>query len=339
MRGPIALAAVVWGWTLCSGGIAAAQATKRITYADGRLWLLSPSAGLSSLIPGARDAVQERAPEGIFDMCARQGHPLIVTCHGERCGSFAIWRRSEGTWSIESTVKTNGDNVVAMVCSEEATTLLTNRRAIQIRQGKARSGGHDWKPSKRWPEPIVTAAHAQGDAVFVGLDAGEWGGGLLRIDMTTGRTTMLGGKKSDEICGALLDPVNAIAAAPWNTGCVVAAVGLSHFHTRGRLIEICGTKLRPIGGSAEPSRADASKAVDSEAFYGLVRSGNVLWAAGRQTLYRVDENSTKPVPLPALRPVAGIGVSFEVPGLVVLVKNAHSGMAVGAGEVPDLLAR
>jgi hypothetical protein len=298
------------------------------------------------VILGESSATDERTPALAFDICSRQGKPLIVTCHGERCGSFAVWRRSEGTWSIESTVKIDGDNVVAMVCSEEATTLLTNRRAIQIRRGKARSGGQGWRLplSRRAPEPIVSAVHAQGDAVFVGLDAGEWGSGLLRIDMTSGKTTMVGGPDPAEIGGALLDPardpVNATAAAPWAPGYVVAAVGLSHMGRQyGHLVEVCGTKLRAIGGFAEPSRSHGSKADDSDALYGLVRSGNVLWAAGLRSLYRVDQNSTKPVPLPALQTIAGIGVSFEVPGVVVLVKNAHGGMAVGGGGVPDLLPR
>jgi hypothetical protein len=343
MRGPMVAAAVVLGLIMSSGGVAAVASTKRIIFADGRLWLLSQSGALSSLRVGDQSATHESTPALVFDICARQGKPVIVTCHGKRCESFALWRRLDATWSIESTVKIDGDNIVAMACSEEATTLLTNLRAIQIQRGKTRAGGQGWRPSNRIPAPLVTAVHAQGDAVFIGLDAGEWGGGLLRIDLISGRTTTVGGKDPGEHCGAVLDPacdpVNAIAPAPWNTGCVVAAVGLSHLGSHGRLVEICGSKLRPIGGITAPSGSHRRSAVDSEAFYGLARSGNLLWAAGLTSLYRVDENSTKPVPLPALKTVAGFGISFDIPGLVVVVRSAHGGMAVGGGGVPDLLPR
>jgi len=343
MRGPVVVAAVLLGLILPSEEVAAAHATKRIIFADGRLWLLSHSGRLSTLGLGERSATDESTPVPVLDMCARQGKPLIVTCQGKRCESFAVWRRSDATWSIESTVKIDGDNIVAMACSEEATTLLTSLRAIQMQRGKTRSGGQGWRLSNRIPVPIVTAVHAQGDAVFIGLDAGEWGGGLLRIDLISGRTTTVGGKDPGELCGAVLDPacdpVNAIAPAPWNTGCVVAAVGLSHLGTHGRLVEICGSRLRPIGGITVPSGSHGRRAVDSEAFYGLARSGNLLWAAGLTSLYRVDENSTKPVPLPALKTVAGLGISFDIPGLVVVVRSAHGGMAVGGGGVPDLLPR
>jgi hypothetical protein len=317
--------------TLSARVRAADGSPKRVVFADGRLWILRASGELWSLKPGDQASKKESMPALAFDVCARDGTPLVVTCNGDRCGSFAFWRRDGGTWSIDSKVEIKGDNVVALSCSHEALTVLTHTRVLQVWRGAVRAGGDGWRPRDRAPEPLVTSVHANGDSVFVGLDAGEWGGGLLRIDMKSGKTSVVPG------IDPRMDPVNAIETEPWNPACVVAAVGLQHFGPSGQLVEICGEQSRTLYSASAGDSAPG--AGDTEAFYGLARSGNVLWAAGRGGVYRVEKDSVKRQPLPNFQVMDGLSVSLGIPGLVVVLRTAHGGMAVGGRGAPTLLSR
>lgn len=70
------------------------------------------------------------------------------------------------------------------------------------------------KPLKHWPAEavLVTPKH-----VFVGYNAGEFGGGLQRIDRTTGIVSNIDDIDGD-LCGGNLnpacDPVNGLATIP-----------------------------------------------------------------------------------------------------------------------------
>jgi hypothetical protein len=162
--------------------------------------------------------------------------------------------------------------------------------------------------------------------------------------MTGGKTNVVERKDSGAICGEPLDPacdpVNAIETEPWNPACVVAAVGLVHLGHHGRLVEICGERIRTLYSAPDAdSPTYQGRAVETEPFYGLVRAGNTLWAAGVSGIYRIQKDSVKRQPLPRFQVVAGLDMSLSIPGLVVLRTNAHPGMAVGGGGVPALLPR
>src|SRR6185295_5454288 len=111
--------------------------------------------------------------------------------------------------------------------------------------------------------------------------------------------TVIERNASGELCGGPLntgcDPVNGIVTAPWKPTCVVAAIGLVHFESSGRLVEICGDTVRRLffrplarGAPRQNTSTDDEKDSATVAFFGLTRVGEEVWAVGIDGLYRMD---------------------------------------------------
>jgi hypothetical protein len=225
-----------------------------------------------------------------------------------------------------------------MGCGQAALILLTSRRLIEIRPG--------WRHSvalsgELYPPRVLAALHATPDQLFVGFNDGEWGGGLRRIERATGRFETIG--KGD--CGDLLDPhcrpVHGMETLPWKPDCILAAVGLVHFLPEGHLVRVCGTKVTLAYSKAIESgfEREGQSPNGSVAFFGLARQGDVLWAAGVNGLYRVRAvGPVDMVPMPRFKPVGNFHVSFDVPGIVLLVTQINRRASVSSGA-PMIVAR
>jgi len=98
------------------------------------------------------------------------------------------------------------------------------------------------------------------------------------------------------------------------------AIGLVHFSPHGRIVEICGDNIRRIyfralghpSGARKPKSGD--EPFETEAFFGLVRTGKDVVAVGIDGVYRfgISKDPTR-VPLPAFESIGNIGVSFAFP--------------------------
>jgi hypothetical protein len=308
---------------------------KRIVFAEGRIWIVANDGHLWSVKPGDAAARHEAVATPTEDICVRDGAPLLATCGGENCGTYVFRGHVSGGWSTVASVDT-GDTIWRMSCSHEAISLLTNRRVIQIVDGKIRRAGGGWQPRIG----THTSFLGRGDSAFIGIDAGEWGGGLLRVDMASGKpsTVQPDGSGCGDPLDAGCDPVHALEVSPWNPECIVAAVGLKHLRWHGRVVEVCGDRIETIYEATIKDRG-------TEPFYGLARAGNVLWAVGQTGMYRIERGSaTVRREVPPLHSLGGIPISLEIPGLVVasgqlLGRSAHAGLAVGGGTFPVLLSR
>jgi hypothetical protein len=195
----------------------------------------------------------------------------------------------------------------------------------------------------------VTSIHATADHVFVGINAGEWGGGLRRIDRRTGKVTVIEKNSMGGLCGGPLntscDPVNGIADEPWKPGCVAIAIGLVHFSPHGRIVEVCKDEVRRIYfkdfGNSGPrnEQRQGDEPFKTVAFFSLVRAGNELMAAGIDGVYRFDGTANpKVIPLPKFEVIGQVGVSFDLPD-VVLVLTAINQRRSMSGNIPLLVPR
>lgn len=187
---------------------------------------------------------------------------------------------------------------------------------------------------------LVSTLHVERDQLFVGVNRGEWGGGLLRVDLKTGTVTHID-RRTGELCGGPLnadcDPVHGVVSEPWNSGCVVAAVGLVHMIPHGRLVEICGEKVQTL--LSRPYKIEAPSGRDfiaTVAFFGVARAGDVVLATAIDGLYRVSAQSVEREPLPQFKDVGGIKVSFEIPGVILVLTDVNRRKSV-SGSVPLLV--
>jgi hypothetical protein len=314
---------------------------KRTVYGDGQLWVLSDAGQLSAIREGNDVSVRESLPEPALDLCAQNDRPVIATCSKNPCDKWTLRRKAEGQWIIEATIPTEHDRLVAMNCSEKAIMLLTSRRLIDVTGNSQASTAL----SDELPPSLVASTLVTTGSVFVGLNRGEWGGGLRRIDRRTGKITTIEKNETGALCGGPLntncDPVHGIAIIPWKPTCAVAAVGLIHFLSHGRLVEVCSDGVRVLYEKPyERSELGSGRGTNfnSVAFFGIANVGKSLWAVGMDGLYDIKEETVQSRSMPQYKEVEGIFVSFDLPEFVLVLTNINQRLSV-SGSSPILVPR
>jgi hypothetical protein len=342
---------------ICLTGVAKAQPTeperpgqadflKRALFAEGRLWVLSDDGVLSSIGPAADERERESTPGKVLDICALAGRIALVAADEKGGSSWSMYiHRIEGAWAQFAAVRQEGDGLVGLTCGANDGELITNKRLILLRQDEVGLASMIPLPLMgHLRGGLITSLHSEPNAVWTGIDAGEWGGGLMRIDMGSGKVTTVEENTSGALCGGPLnsacDPVNGIEDEPWKPGCLVVSVGLEHLLASGRLVEVCPTGIRtlfelPLG--AEVGRD--GRPLNTVPFFGLVRAGNTIWAGGADGLYQVTESGAVRVgAFPAFKNVGGVYVNFNNPHFVLVLTQINRRAAV-SGRTPMLVAR
>jgi len=314
----------------------------RAVYASGRLWLLTDAGILSSLAPGEAHRTVEAVSQPVFDICSRGDTVVAVTGARDKSGPWTIRRSPD--WSVVATVPRGGDGSAAMLCSGSSIQVLTARRLLSVTAASTKALD---LIGTLGPGNIASIL-ATPASIYVGFDAGEWGGGLRRIDRSTGKISVVASNASGGLCGGPLntdcDPVNGLAAMPGRPGCIAAAIGLVHFASHGRIDVICGDRVRelyvkPLGGQPPGTPPRGMDPYITVAFYSLIASGETLWSAGVDGIYAIDASGkARKTPIPAFQTVDGVAVSFALPHLVVVVTEAGRRNSVSTGA-PLLVAR
>lgn len=326
------------------------QMIYRAVFASGRLWLLTDDGALTSLAEGELRRTAHDLGAPVADICASRGSLLAIT--GRRRGNEAltVHRLASGRWQRGRTIPQSGASLTALSCGAAGEMLVTSDRLIDVVSGE----GIELRVSDAaFRTPLRTVVHATPDALFLGHNSGEWGGGVQRIDRRTGEIAAIERNETGERCGGPLnsrcDPVNGFAESPWRPGCVAAAIGLSHFFTRGRIAQICPSGVEELTAVPDPdlhdpeterSGTDArSRRYETVAFYGLAARGNELIAVGHNGLYRIGaEGQAAYRRFPRFTQVDGVFVSFELPDVVLVLSQLNRRASVG-GSAPLLVIR
>lgn len=321
------------------------QPVVRAVFADERLWLLLIDGTLASMSQTDSTVGPVALKGKVQDICKSKDRLIAVVTDAD--DRWLVQEHSSGDWSVKATISADGEVPVALACPDQTDQIIivTNRRLVTVQEGGTRSV----RLAGEVQSGLVNAvAFAEGGKVWVGLNAGEWGGGLWRIDVKSGTVEAVERNRSGDLCGGPLnggcDPVNGITSAPWDRSCVVAAIGLVHFMSHGRLIEVCDTDIRriyfkPLAPQPPRGTLDDGEPSSTVAFYGLARSGRTVWAVGLDGLYGFSgEREPEFRPLPKFENRAGYLVSFEVPGVVLVMTGANQRAAL-SGSVPIMAVR
>jgi hypothetical protein len=315
----------------------------RAVFAQDRLWLLSDSGRLSSVAAGQQAPQQAGLLERVLDICGVQGELRALTCISKACTTWSLERHRGDQWVEEAQVRADDDRVMALACSAQGHTILTSARLVEIRGSQVSAKAL----SARFRRSSVTSIRVVGDQLDVGVNAGEWGGGLRRIDRRTGNVSVVERNETGELCDGPLntscDPVNGIAEAPWKPGCVALAVGLVHLMEHGRIVEVCGDQIQTTYTKAPTSSDHESEATSfkgaSVAFFGVIRVGDQLVAAGTDGIYRFRASGPPEwTALPEFESIGGIAVSFAVPDVVLVLTDVNRRRSV-SGSVPLIVPR
>jgi hypothetical protein len=314
----------------------------RAVFADGRLWTLSDAGTLSSVAEGQDTRVVETLPEKAFDLCVLDRHPMVIT--GAYSSEWRLRQRAEGAWSVVAAIQTEGDLLLAMDCAANRVTLLTTRRLIDLDRNRQNTVMLSEMPNRG----SVSMPYGTPDHFFVGFNAGEWGGGLRRIDRHSGKVTVIEHNATGELCGGPLntscDPVTGIVSVPWKPGCIAAAVGLVHWRSRGRVVEVCGDQVKRLYYKSYGDNPSGGSTKDDEpfstvAFFGLTRDADTLWAIGIDGIYSIGPDGTaKVIPLPRFKEIGGINVSFDLPEFVLVLTNVNQRRSI-SGAMPIVVPR
>jgi hypothetical protein len=319
----------------------------RAIFAGGRLYLVAGNQRLLSLAEGERTLTRHDLGAPVLEACVQGGEPVALTLADGAARSWTLRRLHGGQWLSERAVPREDEEPVALACTAQGAYLLTSKRFIDMTQPRAAVLRLQGAPL----QPLVTAAvHVTPEAVFVGLNAGEWGGGLKRIDRRSGRVETIERNAYANSCQGPLntacDPVQGLAAIPWRPDCIAAAIGLIHMMAHGRLTMVCPGRVEQLYAVAMSEIEDPEGALDAArggygavAFFGLAAVGDSLIAIGHNGLYRLASDGTAShVPLPRFIRVEGVLVSFALPD-VVLVVTGINGRASMSGAVPIMAVR
>jgi len=304
----------------------------RAVFADARLWVLNYWGELSSIIPGAKARVSAGLADRVLDVCTADGAVQILSCAREACNTWTLRRRTEGGWTTLATLPAESDVLAALSCTRARTIVLTEHRLIQISDGKS----VPLRLSQKIDGGIRVSLHLTPEHVFVGINVGEWGGGVRRVELETGRVSVI-----EKITGG---PVHAIVDDPWQPGCLLAAIGLVHLGARGWIAGLCEQDVREVyaralGNPEDPDEPGRARSDSFEAFFGLARVGTQLVATGIDGIYRFDgPGEPARTPLPEFETIGDVEVSFALPDVVLVRTNINRQASLG-GAVPLLVPR
>jgi hypothetical protein len=295
----------------------------RAIFYHNSLWLLSDSGDLYQIPQTGSEAKKVSVPSPRLDMWKQSGGPGIITCDSKECKRWSILHWKKGGWWEETRIETDGDRLLGVAADENGVVILTNKRIVNLNSAKIEVVNIYGKLGPG----IITAIHPAQDSLLVSTNAGEWGGGLWRVNRKSGQVN----KVTGDFLGSDM-PVNAIVDEPGKTGCLVVATGLVHMEAHGAIIEMCGNKMRQLYSK----RYDKFSTV---AFFGLANDHSVTWAAGMDGLYKIDFKGDGAFsPLPEFRNVGGFNVSFGMADLALVQTRINQRHSV-SGRTPMIVSK
>lgn len=309
-------------------------------YAENRLYLVS-AGQLFSLTEADHDARREDAGAKVRDICRVEGGLVALTA-GATAESVVLRRHTAEGWAAPVPIATKKDESATLFCEGKSAMLLTDTRLITESAGQTSELA--LKGELRWGLPATLATT---DAIYLGINRGEWGGGLQRIDRATGEITQIEDMIPDSCEGLLntnCDPVNGLAVLPWRPDCIAAAIGLIHEYGQGRIVTVCGDKIEPLYVKQFGERFANTSLPEDEAyqtlpFYALMPAGDTLMAIGQDGLYTINSSGAATLEtMPDFKTIGPFHVSFARPDMILVLTSVNSRMSIG-GAVPMLVAR
>jgi len=317
--------------TLEAADIESSPRIQKIVFAANRLWILNQNGRLQSLNL-KEGGPQEVAPEKfVFDIYHDPDKQLYVLAGGSRDTSrMHVWRRTETTWIKVTEIPIGpGEAVLGLHKYRDSLLVLTDRE-IHLQEGPDKWRSIAVKGEIRGAYQTAFAVTDDG-YVYVGINRGEWGGGLFQVNLKSGEVKQLKKVGKPKSCEGPLnpecDPVTGVIRDPENPSCVIASIGLRHFLEHGRLVRVCNQSISVVFSKSYrdiSSKKDAN--VDTvfvdnstEAIFDLVAEGQGYWAVTGRGIYHFTLNSEPTFQkLPNLVNRSGLHMSDAIPNVIVV---------------------
>ena len=300
---------------------------KRAAMADGRLWVLSQAGELWTIQEEVSGAEKRPTPERVIDICARDGQLTALTAPRLYSTAWTLRRWTGAGWTTLATLDEHGSALAALACDTGGVIVLTANRLITFRD----NGRTEVALSQRVPGAVIGAYLVTEDMIFVGVNAGEFGGGMMRVRRRDGATTQIEDNSWGDCEGPLggCDNVDSIVPSPWTPGCVATAIGrfgIGYYGGQGRIVEVCGERVIPryfrpyCLDQPDPPPAPGREPYCTVSFFNLFPMGDKLQAIGSDGVHLIDRTGAgQRSPIPEFKPYGPFGVSFAAPGYVLVI--------------------
>ena len=296
--------------------------------AGGKLWI--SSFGALVAIDEATNVRHVEIPNGLIDVAKWKGEVWALRRRADlpvpspsqsRYSAYVV--KGGRMFELPPLLATTAEGPQGLAMSASGprlvgrTTLWTlDRNASRWRETKLK---RDAGPDRAGVMSL--AATTDGRAIYVGWNAGQGGGRLERIDTATGRVTQ-----------RTTLPVTGLAADPAQSGCVLAAYGLSQATTQGRLARVCGEAETTI-----LEHKDAGSAGASEPFFGMAADGDAIWAVSSKTLYRLSPKGQETFPIGDWVWLSDLKVTRPAPGAILVLTDLNAHFST-SGSTPLVIA-
>lgn len=295
------------------------------TVADGKLWLTNGEALVSfALADGTRTT---HFKDGVAAMTKSAGRLWVLK---SQAGTYRLLEWKDSRFAVgPSFVPAKDERVFAMTATAAGPVIVSTHMVRVATDTGLRSVVLASNPTGPMPGGIVTVgAPETGGTVYVGVNRGEWGGGLTRIDLATGAVDKIEDVKRFVFNGMVLDKVmddiTAVIADPLHKDCVIVAAGEIHFLVSGRVLRVCGTKASLVFTQIRKQTINGRTIEMQEAFFGLAPARDGFWATGTGCAYRFQ--GAKPpqqLDCPELEDWHGIQLTRALPGIVLVATEAN----------------
>lgn len=256
--------------------------------------------------------------EDVIDILANGPHLWALIAVDENQNVVRDLRQAE---SVEKRVNFEG-SPIALFATDRGPGVLTTTTVLL-------------PTSNGWSRRLMAAelsrqAHVSAlteNALLVGYNRGEWGGGLRRVDVATGTVSFVR-EPGNEGCEGRLNPacspVVGIISDPRNDECVLIGASLAHLSGRyGEVMRVCGNSIEPVFDDPLPivPNSIVYRPGQTWPFSSLVATEEGWVAVGQDRFARFNDGAVAMHETPPLRAWAGLQVSAEVDG-VVFVESA-----------------
>jgi hypothetical protein len=301
-------------------------------WSDGRLQAWSE---------GAENGKDVMVPTLVRAFCVHENDLFLATGNwGE--GTVRLWAGAPGAWSVAAAfAESESDPFLALDCSGPQPVMLSARairlptegRSIAIASGEGSPFG-------------ASSTLTHGGFLYAGLNAGEFGGGLMRFPLTGGEGEYLDASDPQELCGGVLNkdchPVTGLAVDPLRPDCILASVGLNHMSlSLGSVVRICGERISLT--YAKPYTLDENWKFDPEnigganpsvAFYSLTGNERGVWAVASDGTYHFGKDAEPEFsPFPRFFHFPESGVDWSNPEFVLIATTKNQRFSVSGGSL------
>ena len=314
----------------------------KVLDSHGLWWILDDQGALRTL-DGNRISVQ-RLGGPVRDIVRTPSGDLLalIQMRGSRRALLMI-RVPSGAWVQYANLRLAvSDTIIALAASDTDAVALSSRAYYFVRRDKpphrlAIRG----PPVSSGLQPAV--ARTPLGQLYVGENAGEFGGALTRIDLATGASERIEQRGVDGDCAGPLnsacDPITAVIPDAANERCAIVSIGLRHMVMElGRVLRVCGSKVTVLAELPCPGWRQGDPPC-SLGVFGLAPDNDGFWASTGAGLYHfrggiIDKQRANP----KLEHHSTLSYSSAIPGLFVLSTDINWRASV-SGPTPLIAVR